>query len=257
MASIRFYRPIALILLLGIGATRAADQQNPSGLYDRPVLVVDPGTHTAEIRSASADRDGRWVVTGSSDKTVRIWSLADGKLERTIRLPAGPADIGKVYAVAMSPDGGLIAVGGWTRITDADPQEQIYLFDRASGTLLRRIEGLPDTVFRLAFSPDGGRLAAVLGHGGLHIYARDSDYDKPSYGVDFAADGRLATTSFDGKLRLYGADLAGNVHPSIKVDAPGGIRPWGIAFSPPPGMSIAVGYNETPSDRLARWSQPK
>ena len=64
--------------------------------------------------------------------------------------------------------------------------------------------------------------------------------------MDFAADGRLATTSFDGKLRLYGADLAGNVHPSIKVDAPGGIRPWGIAFSPPPGMSIAVGYNRDP-----------
>ena len=31
----------------------------------------------------------------------------------------------------MSPDGALIAAGGWTRITDADTQEQIYLFDRA------------------------------------------------------------------------------------------------------------------------------
>ena len=98
---------------------------------------------------------------------MRIWSLADGKLERTIGLPAGPGNVGQVKAVAISPEGALIAAGGWTRITDADPQEQIYLFDRASGTLLRRIEGLPDTVFRLAFSPDGGRLAAVLGHGGL------------------------------------------------------------------------------------------
>ena len=54
-------------------------------------------------------------MTGSDDKTVRVWSLADGTLVRTIRLPAGPGNVGKVYAVAISPDGALIAAGGWTR----------------------------------------------------------------------------------------------------------------------------------------------
>ena len=76
-------------------------------------------------------------------------------------MPAGPGDIGKVYAVAMSPDGAHIAVGGWTRWTTQDPQEQIVLFTR-DGTLVERIEGLPGVVHHLTFSRDGRYLAAGL-----------------------------------------------------------------------------------------------
>ena len=58
---------------------------------------------------------GQIAVTGSHDKTVRLWSVADGKLLRTIRMPTGPGDVGKIYAVAISPDGATVAAGGWTR----------------------------------------------------------------------------------------------------------------------------------------------
>ncbi len=160
------------------------------------MLAVDPGMHTAAIRSASADRDGRWAVTGSDDKTVRIWSLADDKLERTIRLSAGPGDIGRVYAVAMSPDGALIAAGGWTRWSDADPREQIYLFDRASGALVKRID-LTSTVDSLVFSPNGNRLAVGLGSGGLRVYAKERGWARRratnTMGTQFGAPTLLPT----------------------------------------------------------------
>ncbi len=41
-----------------------------AGLYDRPVLVFDPDLHTAPIRHADVDADGRIAVTGSHDRPV-------------------------------------------------------------------------------------------------------------------------------------------------------------------------------------------
>ena len=102
-------------------------------LYEQPVLVVDPGVHTARIQSVAVDAAGRFAATGSWDKTVRVWSLADGKLLRTIRTPAGPGNIGQIYAVAMSPDGNLVAAGGWTKWTKDAPEELIYLFEARTG----------------------------------------------------------------------------------------------------------------------------
>ena len=110
---------------------------NGTDLYDRPVLAIDPGVHTAKIGSLAVDAGGQFAVTGSDDRTVRIWSVADGKLLRTIWIPVGPENVGAVYAVAISPDGSTIAVGGWTEMRQGN--SPIYLFDRESGNLVRRI----------------------------------------------------------------------------------------------------------------------
>lgn len=215
------------------------------GLFTDPVLVLDPGRHTAAIRRLDADREGRFLVTASLDKTVRVWAASDGRLLRTLRLPAGPGDVGKVYAAAISPDGTIVAAGGWTSTTGTN--EDIYLFDRPSGRLLRRVGGLPEVVNHLAFSPDGSRLAATLGSGGVRlidpasgrVVAEDKDYGGDSYGAAFDASGRLATTSFDGKLRLYDPGL----RTLRTAEAPGGRRPYGLAFSPD-GQRLAVGYSD-------------
>jgi WD40 repeat protein len=217
-------------------------------LYDHPVLVIDPGRHTASITDIGVDAAGQIAVTGSWDKMVRVWSLTDGKLLRTIRMPAGPGDIGKIYAVAMSPDGALVAAGGWTGSATTAHGYSIYVFETLTGNLAARIAGLRATTHSLAFSPDGHYLAAGLfGTNGLHVYDRDrqwsevfrdTDYGDQINGVTFAADGRLATTSFDGKVRLYDRAFRLAVSPRKGT---GGERPFRIAFSPD-GALLAVGY---------------
>ena len=92
---------------------------------------------------------------------LRDGQARSGAWQRTISLPRGPGDVGKVYAVAISPGGGLIAAGG--RTSSPGENEKIYLFERQSGKLLSRITGLPGPTAHLVFSPDSRYLVAMLG----------------------------------------------------------------------------------------------
>ena len=241
-------KSLALPPALLLGALTMATAQ----LYDQPVLVVDPGMHTAPVKTAVVDAAGRFAVTGSYDKTVRVWSLTDGKLLQTIRVPVGPDDVGRIDAVALSPDGELIAAGGWTeRLITASPNS-IYLFGARTGKITARITGLPNVVESLAFSQDGQYLVAGLfgQKNGLRVYDRDrqwaeafrdTDYGYSIYGLSFAADGRLVTASQDGYVRLYDRSFKLTVPPR---KATGGDQPVRVAFNPD-GTVLAVGYGDT------------
>ena len=131
--------------------------------------------HTASIRRIAVDAAGRYAVTASDDKTARVWELSSGKQLQVLRVPVGENHEGKLFAVALSPDGRLVALGGWTGPTGRD--KDIYLFDRASGHMVGRIAGLPGVVLHLAFSPDGRQLAAALGgRNSIRLYAAEAPW---------------------------------------------------------------------------------
>ena len=247
---------LSALAALAFAPALAQDQGPNAGtdLYDRPVLAIDPGMHTAKIQAQAVDAAGRFAVTGGDDRTLRIWSLADGRLVRTIWIPVGPESVGVLYAVAISPDGSTIAAGGFTETRDSE--HPIYIFNRESGSLVTRIHvDLPDVSHSLTFSPDGRFLAATLGAvKGLRIFDRDKDWNETfrddqyggdSYGASFSRDGKLATTALDGLIRLYKYDQNDD-NPNFRrvgapVKAPSGNRPGYAAFSPD-GELLAIGY---------------
>ena len=71
----------------------------------------------AMINSLAFTPDGKFIVSASDDKVIRIWDWRAGKTVRTIRGQSGPGDEGKIYAMALSPDGRWLAVGGWLQDT--------------------------------------------------------------------------------------------------------------------------------------------
>jgi WD40 repeat protein len=232
-----------LLLALLVGAEPAL------GLATRPVLRIEPGAHTAPIWKIATDREGRWLVTASEDKTVRVWDVASRRLVRTLRPPVGDERL-RLYAVAMSPDGELVATGGgWT--AGAGESNNVYVFRREDGTVLQRVGAAGEQTLALAWSPDGRYLAAAADRGQLTVYrvpgfaagGQDARCRSRSSSVDFNRAGRLVTACDDGRLRLYEVS-EGRVQLLATAQAPGGTLPRDARFSPD-GTRIAVAYSDS------------
>lgn len=216
-----------------------------------PILRIETGAHTAPIRRIATDAAGRYVVTASEDKTARVWDAATGQLLETLRPPQGDNAEGRLYTVAMSPEGELIAAGGITGY-QWDKQNSIYIFQRASGKLARRIGGMPNaTITNLAWSPDGRYLAAAHVLDGIRVYrtsdfssvGEDRDYGDVINGVDFDRNGQLVSVCNDGFVRLYRVGDSG-LSLVAKKTARGGKQPHSPTFSPD-GSRIAVGFDKS------------
>ena len=123
--------------------------------------------HTAAITQIAVDRAESTLATMSMDKTVRVWTLPGGQLKRVIPLPANAAGPGGTLALAMSPDGKTLALGGQLgrknpRKVDALTRHdyEVHLHEAASGKRLRVID-VPAMVDQLAWSPSGDVLIAA------------------------------------------------------------------------------------------------
>jgi WD40 repeat protein len=234
-----------------IGLALVAGAATPAfGQTDSPLLRVETGMHTTFIRRVVVDAPRNRLITASDDKTIRVWQMPEARLLKILRVPMDNGHEGQVFGLAVSPDGTTIAAGGWTG-WDWEGQGSIYLFDVATGDLVKRYGGLNETISALAWSPDGAYLAVGLqGRGGFRVLraatgevvANDPQYADKLMDLDFTPQGRIATVAVDGMMRLYAPPdfrLIGR-----KV-VPGGTRPITVRSSPT-GEMIAIGFHDVP-----------
>lgn len=219
------------------------------GFPTDPILRIEGEMHTAIVRRLAIDPANQHLYSVSDDKTLRRWDLATGKLQKIFRVPIGLGSDGKLFALAISPDGRIAAVGGWTG-WDWDRTACIYLLDLNQGRMISRIVGVSNIINRLVFSPDGRYLVAMLAsRNGMRVFrisdgalvAQDSQYGDHSYWASFDRRGRLVTASYDGYVRLYDPrfNLAVKKRPTTRD------RPYSVEFSPD-GLLVAVGFQNTP-----------
>ena len=103
--------------------------------------------HDDDVAAVAVSGDGKWLATGSADKTVRLWELATGRLTASL---VGHTDL--VVAVTFSSDSRWLATGG------ADKTARLW--DVATGKPLATLEGhTRHYVTSVAFSADGNWLA--------------------------------------------------------------------------------------------------
>ncbi|KIK64685.1 hypothetical protein GYMLUDRAFT_160895 [Collybiopsis luxurians FD-317 M1] len=192
---------------------------------------------TGEVHSVAYSSDGTRIVSGSSDRTVRIWDATTGtQIDDPLH-----GHHGSVYSVAFSPDGTRI-VSGTVRIWDATTGTQIG----------DPLHGHDDSVRSVAYSPDGTRIVSGSLDDTVRIWdaTTGTQIVDPLHGHDdcvqsvaFSPDGtRIVSGSADRTVRIWDATTGTQIgDPLHGHDA----CVWSVAFSPDGTRTVSGSLDRT------------
>jgi len=182
------------------------NQLNQNGRLGQPIVLKG---HEKPIRSLTISSDSKWLVSGSEDRTVRVYDLKAG-------YPAAEQIVLKghelaVNCVAISPDSRWLVTGGGDfvlRIWDMQSRQSM-----AAPITLQEHEGWITT---LAFSPDGKWLASGSYDNTIRIWRMTgvkqpevvqvlTGHNNPIKSVEFSRQGNqlVSLSSMDHEVRLW------------------------------------------------------
>jgi eukaryotic-like serine/threonine-protein kinase len=105
--------------------------------------------HTRHVYSVAFSPDGKRILTGSLDRTAKLWDAETGQEILSLEKHTGP-----VQSVAFSPDGKRILTASADRAT---------VWNAETGQEILSLQGHTGLVFSVAFSPDGKRILTGRG----------------------------------------------------------------------------------------------
>jgi RNA polymerase sigma factor (sigma-70 family) len=190
----------------------------------REIRRADDG-HQATVCSVAFTADGKDIVSGSWEGSVRVWNAATGAQRRRV---APPGDEHLVRGASssitstVSPDGNTIASAAWERV-EPNSRLKVRLWD---GESARELNGWSrdlgnGAAHTLLFSPDGKTVACALWKAApadqVQLWETATGKERPAIRGGFPAfspDGKLlATAPFGerqgpGSVTLWEADTA-------------------------------------------------
>jgi len=178
----------------------------------------------ARIQTVAFSPCGKYVISGSSDETIKLWDAESGDLVRTFN-----RNTGEVRTVAFSPCGKYVVSGSWFDKT-------MKLWNVRSGALVREFRGHDSWAHSVAFSPSGKYIVSGLhrtlklldvGSGDL---VRDFEGHKRAlWSVAFSPCGNYVISgSMDKTMKLWEIESGALVRSFDGHEY--GV--WSVAFSP-------------------------
>jgi hypothetical protein len=197
--------PVPLAAPPGALAAAASALGGGSAVMPVPFGMASVKAHDGAVSGLLVGGDGKTVITGGLDGTIKVWNALKLKEARSF-----VGDIGAVEQMASAPNGRWLASCA-TRLTL--PEMRVQVWDTATGTEHGRLKGARDNYRCVAVSPDGKRVAAGSADHSTWVWSFEPDGPKPLRlgghtaavtGVAFSRTGdTLLTAGADGTVRQW------------------------------------------------------